>query len=62
MTAAAPVEVTVSFRLNSNSDLIESIAVRIAPHAVEQHWSRADLFARRALEGVSRGEYRFAFR
>jgi len=43
MTADAPVEVTVSFRLNSNSDLIESIAVRITPHAMEQHWSRADL-------------------
>lgn len=43
MTADAPVEITVSFRLNSNRDLVESIAVRIAPHAVEQHWSRADL-------------------
>jgi hypothetical protein len=43
MTADAPVEVTISFRLNSNSDLVESIAVRIAPHGVEQHWSRADL-------------------
>lgn len=43
MTADAPIEVTVSFRPNSNSDLVESIAVRIAPHGVEQHWSRADL-------------------
>ena len=43
MTADAPVEVTVSFRLNSNSDLVESIAVRIAPHGVEQNRRRADL-------------------
>jgi EVE domain len=43
MTADAPVEVTISFRLNSTSDLVESIAVRIALPAVEQHWSPADL-------------------
>ena len=43
MTTDASVEVTVTFRLNPNRDLVESIVVRIAPQNGGHRSSRVDL-------------------
>jgi hypothetical protein len=43
MNADAAFEVTVSFSLNANRDLVESIGVRIRPPNAEDRWSRENL-------------------